>query len=222
MITIISCVWNRPEKLKSFLQKLTKQTNQNFCLYLINNNKNLKDFVNNTLLNTHYIFDLTCIHNEINSGPFSRIQLMTQIKNEHDYFLFIDDDAIFDETLIEQWERQLEPNKIKGWNGFNFTGNYWQRVTVAAYDTCEYLWGSNLLIPAKLITQDMLHLPEIYWHCDDLWLCMYGKYKLNIELQKAYIQNFAIDVDGKDTYLTLHNLKIEAYNWMKTELQKKD
>lgn len=215
MINIVSCVWKRPERLTYTLMQLEKQINRNFSLSLINNNCELVNFVEQTIDTLNLTYSVQVIHNKQNRGPFARWETMYQCKDDSDWFMTLDDDAIFDDTLIEQWARQRERNVMLGWNGFLFSGDYWTRIDRQPGEHCDYLWGSNLCLDARLIDENILGLPQRYWNCDDLWACGYCKYTKGAQLKKADINNFSINVDGKDTYIRLHGLKIEALNWMR-------
>lgn len=207
-IAIFSCVWNRPENLEYTLVQLSKQTNNKFHLYLICNNTKLHSFVEEKIKKKrNYI--IVPIYNSFNHGPYARIETMYKMGKQYDYYITLDDDAIFDKTFIEQWYDQLEPKIVKGWNGFKFTGNYWERKEVNYFENCDYLWGSNLCIPSSIMNVGLLNLDNKYWNCDDLWICYYANHIKKYELKKAKIDNFSINVDGKDTYISQHKIKIE-------------
>jgi len=209
-IAIVSCVWNRQERLEYTLTQLSKQTNKDFHLYLISNNNKLHSFVEEKM-NNKWDYTIVPIYNSRNYGPYARSQTMYKLGKQYEYYLTLDDDALFDNRFIEQWYNYLEPNKVKGWNGFNFIKgeNYWTRKQVDYFDNCHYIWGSNLLIPNSIIDNDFVLLPERYWNCDDLFICYYANSVKKMELQKVRIENFSINIDGKDTYISQQNIKIE-------------
>lgn len=211
MITVLSCVWQRPENLSYMLWKLGAQTFRDFKLVLINNNVALTEFVN-----THVAccdFEVEVIHNAQNRGPFARLEVMCS-HNSNDWFMTIDDDAIFDETLLAQWWNQRADDTLQGWNGFRFRpgGTYWDRNEVKSGDVAHYLWGSNLFIPSNIIDWRLLRLEDRYWQCDDLWLCYHASHLVGADIRKAQINGLSINVDGKDTYVSQHHIKSELLN----------
>jgi hypothetical protein len=135
---------------------------------------------------------------------------MHALSHHYDWFMMIDDDAEFGPHLLAQWWALRDPTAVQGWSGFLFTGNYWQRQKVAPGETCSYLWGSNLFVPAAAV-QDarILDLPaKCRGQCDDLWLCYHANHVLGLALRAQRV-DMHINIDGKDTYTEFTAVKQE-------------
>jgi len=208
MIAILSCVWQRPERLEYTLRQLAKQTNKDFGLYLINNNSELDSFVYSVAGRLPFVKKI--IQNRSNRGPYARLEMMVKLKTEVDWFMTLDDDCLFDETLVEQWADQADEDAIQGWAGFRFNGlDYWQKERVEPGEQCDYLWGSNLFLPASAVEPVFANLIPKYWQCDDLWLAFCAGMYAALDCKAVEIKGLRINIDQKDTYLSQHEIKIE-------------
>jgi hypothetical protein len=196
-IGILSCVWQRPERLDLSLGWLSSQTNRDWHLYLINNNYELRGFITDVV--GGYSLPITIIHNAENRGPFARLEVAHEYAEEHSHFMTLDDDLNFGPGLLESWHKQ-KSDEVRGWNGFRFKVGYWDRDEVAPGEECDYLWGSNLLFPAGVAADDRItDLDRKYWQCDDLYLCYVANHLLGVTLRKADI-DVSVNRDGKDTF----------------------
>jgi len=206
MIAVISCVWQRQERLAYTLDQLSKQTYKGFRLYLINNNISLQNKVYSLAGNKKFVAKI--YQNKENRGPYARLELMTKLKNEYAWMMTLDDDLDFGETLLEQWSDQRDQTALQGWAGFRFTGGYWEREQAKPGEYCHYLWGSNLFLPSTAVTNTLTILEKKYWQCDDLWLCYHANKYAGLNLKVGKIEGNKINIDGKDTYLSQHDIKI--------------
>jgi hypothetical protein len=73
------------------------------------------------------------------------------------------------------------------------------------------------MIPRAAIDKGLLELPEKYWQCDDLWLCYYANHVKRLALRWANIPGFSINVDGKDTYVSQQQTKVECLEWLRAK-----
>lgn len=211
MIAILSCVWQRPERLEYTLRQLAKQTYKDFGLYLINNNEDLDKEVYRQAGKLPFVKKI--IQNRVNRGPYARLEAMVKLKTEVDYFMTLDDDCIFDETLVEQWADQANEDAIQGWAGFRFNGaDYWQKERVKPGEQCDYLWGSNLFLPASAVEPVFANLIPKYWQADDLWLAFCAQIYASLDCRAVEINGLSINVDGKDSYHSQHENKSELLN----------
>lgn len=204
-IGVLSCVWQRPERLNYTLKQLKAQTHEDWHLYLICNNPELKKKVQQTA--RRHKMSRTIIYNDVNRGPFSRWEVANKYAKKHDYFMTVDDDLNFDESLLESWEKQFD-NEVMGWNGFKFQSDYWHRIQVEPGEACHYVWGSNMVVPSDVVKDSrVLELKKEYWQCDDLWICYIANYLLGKGIRRAEI-DVNIEIDGKDTYPGQHRNKV--------------
>jgi len=206
-IAVVSCVWQRPERLARLLQQLAAQSFEDFDLHLIVNNPALSELVETTVGAGG--LPVTVYRNDENRGPFARLEIMHALSRRYDWFMTIDDDAEFGPYLLDQWWALRDAGAVQGWAGFRFIGNYWQRETAKPGEECHYLWGSNLFLPAAAV-QDarILGLDRRYWQCDDLWLCYHANHVAGLTLRAQQV-DMHIHVDGKDTYHSQTAIKRE-------------
>jgi len=202
---ILSCVWQRPERLSYTLDQLAAQDYDDWHLYLINNNPELEKLVKKTI--KKYDIPMTVIHNATNHGPFARWEVASQYIDEHEYFMTLDDDVNFKEDLLSSWSAQFS-DEVMGWNGFKFQSDYWHREQVGPYEACHYVWGSNMVVPADVLRDPrILELDKQYVQCDDLWVCYVANHLQGVGIRRGNVYCY-INQDGKDTYPGQHRHKV--------------
>lgn len=214
-LAVITCVWQRPERLGGLLDGLAAQEFTAFDVVLINNNLGLRSFVDKAVARRE--MDVRLWHNQENRGPYARIEAMCELRGQYDWFLWLDDDIEFDSGLVGEWMQQAELGTLKSWQGFRFTGNYWQREKMEPEQECHYLMGSNMLIPAEAVRREGVRdMPIAYRLCaDDLWLCYWADHKLGMRLT-AGRADVSVAIDGRDTYLHHHDTKIRFLDELRT------
>lgn len=211
-ICVVSCVWQRPERLRYTLEQLSRQTHQGFVAWFIINNSAIRNEAEELI--AQYPFTHSICHNS-NRGPYARLEVMHQLRKDYQWFMTIDDDLIFGESLLADWWLRRNPNAVQGWKGWKFAGDYWQRNRVADGEPCHYLLGSNLMIPARAVQgYRLLYLPEKYWQCDDLWLCYWANHECGMDLMQETMM-VSINIDNKDTYRNQHEVKIECLDMLR-------
>lgn len=203
-IAVVSCVWQRPERLAHTLHQLSGQTDTDFDLLLINNNADLQQHAHAVTAKYEVAQRMWIENNAANRGPYARIEVMHEFHRDYDAFLTLDDDADIDADWIATWRQLFRPTALQGWMGFHFVGgDYWRRETAEPGEACSYLWGSNLCVPAAAVAHsNVLDMPKDYrLFADDLWLCYFAQHEREMHLQRAARAiPIEIQVDGKDTY----------------------
>lgn len=214
-VAVVTCVWKRPERLRYTLDMLACQS-EPVDVLLINNNAELEELVDRHVENTDA--DIRVWHNGENRGPYARLEVMHECRDEYEWFVWVDDDLRFGCRLVEQWMLQRVSDTLMGWKGFNFAGHYWERAQVTAGELCDYLLGSNVLVPARAMRDDgVLDLPREYrLCCDDLWLSFYASHVLGMPL-RAGKADVSINIDGKDTYLLHHDRKMRLLDELRAQ-----
>jgi hypothetical protein len=222
-IAVLSCIWQRPERLEYTLRQLSRQTFRSYTVFLINNNPDLYQFAEDKVFDFRIDTEqkVWLIQNEENKGPYARLEWMHRLKDKFDWFVTLDDDANFPDNFLATWWVQRDAQAVQGWNGFKFNpgGSYWDRKEVLPGENAHYLWGSNLFVPKAAIGDGLLDLdPKYRLFADDLWLCYYANAHKGMALQKAkFAPGVFIEVDGKDTYRHFHAEK----SWLLEELRAK-
>lgn len=206
-LAVVSCIWQRPERLPKTLDMLTGQTFP-VDIYLVLNNPELEDLVDEVV--EEYDSDnITVFYNEENRGPYARIEFMHSYSGMYDHFLTIDDDIDFDKNWALRWWQQRRDDAVQGANGFRFVGDYWTRVKARQGEDCHYLWGQNLMVPATAVmNSEILEMPAKYrLVADDLWMCFFANHEMRLRLLVGDGRVKPV-VDGKDSYMGAHKAKI--------------
>lgn len=209
-LAIVSCVWARPGNLEKTLGMLSAQTDRDFDLYLVNNNPALAGFVEAAVSGFPRA---TVLQRDNSLGPAVRSETMHGLVGTHDFFMTLDDDAVFGPDLVGTWKAHARPDTLMGWTGFRFRRgeNYWLRDRVGRFGWAHYLWGSNLLVPAAAVEdRALLGIPPRYVHCDDLWLCHHAARVARLDVRVGPCVDLKIDVDGLDTYTSQHSVKVDC------------
>jgi len=190
------------------LDMLSKQTHQDFTAWFIINNADVRREAED-MIGAYPFTHSLC--NAENRGPFARVEVIHQLKDEHEFFMTIDDDLIFTPTLLADWWAVRNANAVQGWKGFEFVdGDYWKRTHVADGVPCNYVWGSNMFLPAAAVRDYRIQfLDERWWQCDDLWLCYWANHRCGMDIMQQSV-NVSIDVDGKDSYFALRDVKVDC------------
>jgi len=214
-IAVITCTWNRPEKLKRTLDQLAAQEFKAFDVYLINNNVQIANIIGPAV--KRYDMNISVQHNERNRGAFARIEKMVELRDEYEWFMTIDDDMVFGPELVGTWDGQRADGVVLGWQGWRFLGSYWEREKVSVGESCSYLWGGNMFIPSAAMQDDgILDLDERYWNCEDIWLAYYANHVLGFDLRMG-VGIVRVEEDGKDEYLKHWQTKVDLLNLLRAK-----
>lgn len=213
MIGILSCIWQRLERLPYLLQGVAGQDDQDFTLFLINNNYDIRQNVEEAVEPYANVIDVEIIHNRENLGPFARILVAHELSDYYDAFMTLDDDMEFPKNLVGQWKPYVGEADLQGYNGFTFNpqSSYWDRTQVTPGAVCHYVWGQNMLISSNVFElPTVTGLDRRYWlACDDLWLAYYVSHAYKGSIKTARIEGIGPIIDGKDTYMSNASLKNE-------------
>lgn len=214
-LAVVSYVSQRPMLLRQTIEQIE---NQIFPVdfYLVCNNESLEDFVEEQVKDSK--IDITVFYNQGDFGRFSSIETMHYLANSYDFFLAIDDNCKFDEFWSLRWWQQKDENVMKGWTGYNFSGDYWNKTQVKTGDFCHMLSGDNLLVPVEaVISSQVLQIPEKYRSiADDLWLSYHANHVAGLKLQVGN-DKIGVKKETKEVYQNVKRSKTIFLN----ELRKK-
>lgn len=220
---VIMCTWKRFERLNLTLSMLNEQTNKDFVFYIWNNNIELKNKIENLILNYKDI-NIKVYHSDINIGGLGRFKVATQNVDNHKMFLFFDDDQEFKSDYIEKFTNLFKSKTLTSWYAFKIIKDYHVRTRVKTLTNVDYCGTGGLLADAELFKDnDILNIPIKYQFIEDLWLSYYAKYIHIYQLRGCDIW-MQINVDNKDQYTTnrnLRDLKTEFYNFLEKKYNKK-
>ncbi|MHA1830037.1 MAG: glycosyltransferase family 2 protein [Candidatus Helarchaeota archaeon] len=217
-IALIMCVWHRFKNLKNTLILLNHQTYKNFDVYLWNNNPNIKKDVNTLIksYNNTYV-----LHSNRDEGGFGRFLCAKKLVNDYQYFIFIDDDQVFDSYLIETFLSMSKPKSIYSWWSWRFDPNhldYWNRKRVGHGEWAHYCGTGGMIIDHNIFRYDRLFkIPKRYYFIEDLWLSYIANHDLNYELYGISV-NIDILMDHKDQSNNMIELKREFLDYLVKKL----
>lgn len=212
---LLTCVWNRPERLERTLSMLESQLLQIFDVYLINNNATLRAHVDD--LCERSPLNIAVQHNAENHGSFARLEKMHELSDQYQFFTFLDDDADIAPDFTAKWWNLRDDEAVQSWMGFRFRpgGTYWERDAVPVGREAHYLFGCGNMVPGWVGADEyLLALDRRYWMAEDLWLSYYANHVLGLPLRRAR-QSLQIVDDGKDSYAALRDVKVEMLDGLR-------
>ena len=219
-IGLIMCTWKRVDYFKKTLKLLCKQTNKNFIFYVVNNNINIKNKINLVAGQYRNKLSIVVIHNNINRGGFGRFEVAKTLVDKHEIIIFIDDDQIFTNEMIDIFYKNYESNAIKSRWAFRFDNSYCYRERVIEQDKCvDYCGTGGMVLPSKIfLCKELYEIPEKYFFIEDLWLCFVANYYLDMKLKSIGNPDDFINqiTDGNDqTTIERFYLKDEFLKYLR-------
>jgi glycosyltransferase involved in cell wall biosynthesis len=206
---LIMCTYIRFENLKTTLDCIRSQTNQDFDFYIVDNsNKHEK------LLGYLDKFGQDINIRVYNYGndfkQFARFVVARDLAEQgYEKIIFIDDDEIIPNTFIQECHDQYEPEAVKTFWAHMVESNYKRKIKLEKNEVGNYAGTGGLVCSSSLfLNEDFFDCPEEYWIIDDLWLSFYILSFTNLKI-KELKTNIKFIKDAKATFLTLGNLKQE-------------
>lgn len=206
---LIMCTYIRFENLKTTLDCIRSQTNQDFDFYIVDNsNKHEK------LLGYLDKFGQDINIRVYNYGndfkQFARFVVARDLAEQgYEKIIFIDDDEIIPNTFIQECHDQYEPEAVKTFWAHMVESNYKRKIKLEKNEVGNYAGTGGLVCSSSLfLNEDFFDCPEEYWIIDDLWLSFYILSFTNLKIRELKT-NIKFIKDAKATFLTLGNLKQE-------------
>lgn len=217
-VVIIMCTWKRPERLTKTLNLLCQQTNHNFSLYIWNNNPEIKDTIN-LICNTYKEkLKIEITNSEKNIGGFGRFLLAREIKDEAKKIIFIDDDQVFSNNMVDRFLGVFDENAVKSRWCWRFHGiNYTHRSHINNENiNVHYCGTGGMIVSSKTFKCDELFkIPNEFLFVEDLWLCFIATHYLGMKLISIKNDFMTQEVDGKDqTTIDFYSVKSKFLNYL--------
>jgi len=219
-IPIIMCTYNRIEKLSDTLQNLDKQTYSKFHLFIWNNNKQKHNEVQNIITDSSVKYNISVHHSVENIGGYGRF-IMAKYLTEKigcPYVIFIDDDQILGNRVIEELYNKKKSKTSFHWSGRKFTKDkgYWDSWSnifshdKQKYDQMDYGGTGTMIIDSAIFRDDsFFYINKKYLFIEDLWLSYYSKkyhdYKI-FNLNNLDVKGIN---DGKDQSINVNMKKLK-------------
>ncbi len=213
-LCVLLCVWQRPERLDLSLEMLGRQADKAFDLYLVNNNVELCDLVNETALRFTGRLNVKIRHNVENRLCMARVEVAHQLACDgtvdYPFYIFLDDDLDIGKDWIAECRREATSDALVGWRAWLFDGNYWQRHAAEIGGPAHLVTGAGMIAPAAVLAHPgVLDLPFADGCMDDLWLSYVANHVLHYRLTRGTFSSVSVVNDGKDCYVHYHQQKID-------------
>lgn len=209
------CTWSRPHTFSQTIKMLEEQTHKDFELVVWNNNPSIKEELNATLSNSNISGKITTWKDNI--GGIGRFYASREVDTP--YVIFIDDDQVFEPSMIEQLVAQASLDTISGWWSWNFEKGYHIRRRTLPGNDADYIGTGGMICPSHIFKNNKLFqdLPTQFLFIEDLWLVRFFKKHYNGKLIAAPIRmQFMPGEDKRNQHHNLTDLKTEFYNWLVT------
>jgi glycosyltransferase involved in cell wall biosynthesis len=223
-VPVIMCIWKRQENLPRTIELLKKQKNQNFDLFLWNNNQDIKVSLDGTLNNLPTTFNKYLYTHEENIGGYGRFYLARALNKlkHYKYAIFIDDDETFNESMVDDFLSEAEPEKMTSiWGHQLVKGqNYQVRRHARFGQDCQYCGTGGMVVDISIFSDNkVFDCPKKYWFIEDLWLSYVGHTK-GWKLKGSKAKVVPRHNDGKDMtvwHSGIASLKIEMLEYLRKE-----
>lgn len=213
------CTWKRVDKLDQTFQMLLAQKNSNFIFNIWNNNKDISEEVD--FIANKYPFQTIVHHSYTNIGGLGRFKMAKTITHMTDYVIFIDDDQIFSENMIDIFLDHADKNSIKSrWAWCFKNESYKSRYKISEGDqNVHYCGTGGMIVPSWLFLKpEVFDIPEKFQFIEDLWLCYVANHIYKMKLVSITDSDFIRQIeDGKDQYPSLFELKDEFLKYLVLE-----
>jgi hypothetical protein len=215
-IPVVMCTWKRIEQLPRTLELLAVQDTP-VSLYVWNNNRRQAERLDALL--TKSPIPAHSVHCVRNIGCFGRFYLARDLAPVHEAVIFIDDDQLFDASMVSDQLRSFSANSLAGWWAFTYppgAPSYDTRDRVEApLGEAEYVGVGGMIADSSIFADPSLFgCPRRYWFVDDLWLSFYARQVRGWQLRRSYA-DFVFDQDEHDLYLALGATKRRMFRYLK-------
>jgi len=220
-VAIIMCTWKRPERLSRTMDLLLNQTNKNFKLFIWNNNLDIQDVVNLNFGIYGKKMEMEVFHSEKNVGGFGRFFMAQKIMDEYEKIIFIDDDQIFSNNMVDRFLEVFDENAVKSRWSFRLYGtNYIHRTHVDDGNVNVHYCGTGgMIVPSKVFRcEELYEIPNEFLFIEDLWLCFIASHYLDMKLVSIRNDFVTQEVDGKDqTTVAFYSVKTKFLKYLINE-----
>lgn len=219
-IAVIMCTWKRIERLSKTLDLLCEQRNKDFVFYVWNNNPEIRDAIDITCNAYINKLQIEVRHSDKNIGGYGRFLIAKNLIDVYNKVIFIDDDQVFSNQMIDRFLEEFESNAIKSRWAFRFNNsNYTSRYQMLdSNEDVHYCGTGGMILPISVFKcEELYKIPQEYLFVEDLWLCFVANYFLGFSLKSIRSDFIEQIVDGKDqSTVSFLNTKIKLLNYLIT------
>lgn len=201
------CVWRRVHRLGRTIADLERQQGVEASLHLWVNAPEATAEVARIVRGSRLDIDVTV--SPENVGGFGRFELARRLA-AHPYVVFVDDDQVLGETMLETFAREAAPRTVCAWWSYAFDdgADYWRRSRVEPGAPADYCGTGGMVVDTSIFGDDLLFAcPPRFRFVEDLWLSYVASARGWTLLASA--APLAIEEDGRDQYLALADRKSE-------------
>lgn len=228
---ILLATHKRTENLTDIFEMLCSQTEQNFCLHLLDNNCDEKEhnIIDKLIKKYSKKIEIILYRFHKNLHCFGRIDIIRKIINEHmlDFIIVFDDDQIYENNWISRMISEMKPLSTLSWYGKDFLDNdYWNSkiyysalVKYKLTDITDFTYfgpGGSMMDIHLFLFNEIFHyikyskdIKEI----DDIWLSFVFKKYLNIDFHRIFIHPVKT-METRNTWEKIKEKKNNLFNYL--------
>jgi glycosyltransferase involved in cell wall biosynthesis len=211
---IVLLTWKRINTLLKLLNRLNKQTVQDFDVFVSNANKEEIDNVRNAA-NQFPDLTITVYDHDNSIFTFRRLYIGRDLaKAGYEAVMFIDDDIYIPTNYVELALNQYEPKTYKSVYAWRFVGRHYYNDRVKVSKTNQpvnYCGTATSIIDSSIFLDDeIFNVSDKAHKIEDLWMSYHAQHKLGWKLEYLDIPNVVIG--GRDLQALYLAVAKEEYN----------
>ncbi|WP_158253276.1 hypothetical protein [Cryobacterium sp. N19] len=222
-LPVVMCLWNRPQRLGTMLESLSRQsTSRSLRVILWNNAPRDADYYGAQVhLAARYgaLASIELLSNSINIGGMARFVVARTLWEQgiRGPFIMVDDDQDLNETFIEDTLAGYEPHSINSWWAFRNHGSHWNRSQLAAGDPADYCGTGGAAVDLDIVEdRNFFDIPVRYFMLEDQWMSHYARTRGWI-IRKSSAHITAV-LEETNQYHALRDLKDEFFVFLNRDL----
>jgi hypothetical protein len=225
VLKIVMCQWKRQRNIQKLIFKLNLQNDKNFELYIWNNNYEERRNLELSIKSNQPKFNVYVYHSYENVGGIGRFYMVNHLLNVK-YFrfvIFIDDDQIFNSSLVSIFRNVAKEYHSYNWYGRKFIkGNPYvqldnngkkkdnknNRQKVLVNQEFDYGGTGGMIIDTRIFSNlnFFYEFPKEYTFVEDLWMSYFAKKYYNYKIIKVD-QNIQTIKDNNDQCENIWDIK---------------
>lgn len=182
-LAVILLFHSRFNVLREALISLDNQKYKHFQLFVVNNNYEGRAEVERIVgemsscgdISKDFLNRMEVRHNKTNGYGWTRFDVASTLTERFERFLFMDDDLILSNDVIERFTQSHLHGEVSGWWGFRLTDEYSlsKKIKAKHREPCDYL-GTTCMMMDSYTVKKYAHImkftcPAKYKTWEDIW-----------------------------------------------------
>lgn len=205
-VAVVLLTWKRPESLKRTLNRLLKQSYNDFDVYV--SNGNLEEDVISLVEKSCKDCELRGLRVKLSHDgnelfTFRRFTVGRNLANQgYEVILYLDDDVFFNTRYIEMCLAQYKPKTYSSgyaWSFYHGGSSYYKHRTRVWNNKTKIHYcgtGYSMIDASIFLEDDLFNPPEGAQKIEDLWLSFYAQHVMGWELR--YMETKDVQLRGSD------------------------